>query len=313
MTDPARAPAPSHDPDHPAAVIPSYARVHLTHAITQRIAEEAGVRLLHLKGPAVLPGLRPADHESADVDVLVHPDDIAAMEAALRRHGWSQQSSVERGSAFAHAANWWHPHWGLVDLHHRWPGPTVDEETTFAALAEGNEQLSIAHVRCPVPARTAQILVLLLHAARSATDRDLELLWHGQNEEQRKAVVELTRRLGAEVALAAALGDLESHRDDPAYALWRYFREGGGRLDEWRARWRAATSPRERRRVLRDAVRLNRDHLRLTLGREPTPAELRRAHLDRLRTLGRELAGAVRGKLGSAVEGWRSAWSGRRR
>ena len=278
--------SPEHQPG--TAQIPLFARVHLAHAAVQQIAQEAGVPLLHLKGPALLPGLRRPGRLSTDVDVLVHPDGYDRFEDALRGRGWEPYTHLESGSAFEHAANWWHPHWGYVDVHASWPGSTIDAADTFAAFAEDGFDQQIAHVPCPVPGRTAQILVLLLHGARSPGDRDLELPWHRQSEEQRAAVVALAERLGAQVALAAALGDLDAHRDDPAYELWRYFRDGGGRIDEWRARLRAARGVSAKLRVVGSAARVNRDHLRLQLGRPPTRADLRRAQLARLRTLWHE-------------------------
>jgi Uncharacterised nucleotidyltransferase len=268
--------------------IPLFARVHLAHAAVQRIADRAQVPLLHLKGPALLPGLRPPGRLSSDADVLVHPDGQTRFEDALRGHGWQPHTQLATGSAFEHAVNWWHPHWGYVDVHARWPGPTAGARETFAAFAEDEFEQTIAHVPCRVPGRTAQILVLLLHGARSQADRDLELSWHRQSAEQRAAVVALADRLGARVALAAALGELEAHRDDPAYELWRYFRDGGGRLDEWRARFRAARGLTAKLHVVTSAARVNRDHLRVQLGRPPTRRDLRRAQLVRVGTLGRE-------------------------
>lgn len=268
--------------------IPLQARVHLAHAVVQRIAEAADVDLLHLKGPALLPGLRPAFRHSSDVDVLVRPGQFSQFERALQARGWESYSTVEAGSAFEHAANWWHPDWGYADLHARWPGPTVSPEETWVAFTEDRLDHSIAHVWCPVPSRTAQILILLLHAARSHSDRDLELPWHSQTHAQRDAVLALADRLGAQVALAAALGDLDTHRGEPGYRLWRFYREGGSRLDEWRARFQAATTTRDRIRVIVSATRVNRDHLRMRLGHPPTAADVRREQLDRIGILMRE-------------------------
>lgn len=280
-------------PEPVTTTIPHVARIHLAHAAVQRIAEQAGVSLLHLKGPAVLGGLRPEGRQSSDVDVLVRPGDFDRFEAALRDHDWAPASHLETGSAFGHAANWWHDHWGYVDVHALWPGPTVSPEEVYAAFAEERFDHPIAHYPCPVPGRTAQILVLLLHTARGTSDADLELAWHQQSEEQQRAVLDLGARLGAQVALSAALGGLEEHRADSSYDLWRFYREGGGRLDEWRARYRAASTASARLRVLFSAVRVNRDHLRGELGHAPTQADVRRAQLRRVTRLGREAARAI--------------------
>lgn len=277
----------------PDVTIPVFARVHLAHAVVQHIAEECGVDLLHLKGPALLPGLRPPGRKSTDVDVLVRPSHFDRLQEGLRTRGWEPVTQLGTGSAFGHAANWWHPHWGYADLHAHWPGATVSPEATFAALSEGSFGHPIAHVPCPVPSRTGQILVLLLHAARSAGSTDPEHAWHAQSFEQRAAVSALAVRLGAEVALASALGDLDAHRGDRSYALWRFYREGGGRIDEWRARYRAADSSSARLRLVGSAARVNRDYLALQLGHVPSRAEVRRAQLARIVKLGREAVRAL--------------------
>ena len=293
VEDPGTPPA----PEPSTTTIPVAARVHLAHAAVQRLAEDAGVSLLHLKGPAVLSGLRPVGRKSSDVDVLVRPGDYTRFERALREQGWAPSSHLETGSAFAHAANWWHPHWGYVDVHAHWPGPTVSPEDVFAAFSEESFDQPIAHLPCPVPGRTAQILVLLLHTARGSNSADLDLAWHAQPEEQRRLVLELGARLGAHVAIAAALGDLDTHRDDTSYDLWRFYREGGGRLDEWRARFRAARTPSARLHVLLFAARVNRDHLAVELGHTPARTEVGRAQLTRVGTLSREAWGLLVGRL----------------
>ncbi len=283
----------------PVVEIPHLARAHLAHAVLQVVADEVGVPLLHLKGPALAPGIRPPGHLSTDADVLVAPGRLGRLEQALAERGWRRIADVESGSAFAHAATWRHLDWGHADLHVQWPGPTVTDEETFSILGEDAFDQPIAHVPCRVPGRTAQILVLLLHAARTAGSADVEYAWNNQTEEQRAAVTALADRLGAQVPLAAALGDLETYRDDATYDLWRFYREGGGRLDEWRARYRAAATPAARRRVLLGALRVNRDHLGLRLGRAPTRAEVAAAQLGRVRTVGRELVRFLRGSGGS--------------
>jgi len=281
-------PAAALKPEPVTTTIPLGARVHLAHAAVQRIAELDGVSLLHLKGPAVLPGLRREGRLSTDVDVLVRPGDFERFEQALAARGWAPASHLETGSAFAHAANWWHPDWGYVDVHAFWPGPTVSPEAVYAAFSEESFDQPIAHFPCPVPGRTAQILVLLLHTARGTSDADLELAWHAQSEEQQRDVTELGVRLGAQVAIAAALGGLEAYRGDSSFELWRFYRQGGGRLDEWVARYRAAGTRLERVRVLRAASRVNRDHLRFELGHPPSRSELRRAQLSRIGKLAQE-------------------------
>jgi hypothetical protein len=279
--------------------IPLSARVHLSHAAVETIALDAGVDLLHIKGPALLPDLRTQDRGSSDVDVLVAPRHLDRFERALALHGWERRSGYASGSAFQHAANWFHENWGYVDIHARWPGPQVGAEEVYAAFAAGGHRQEIAHVPCRVPNRTAQILILVLHAARShGTSADIELTWNRVTQEDRDAVRALADTLRARTAFAAGVGELDSVVGDRTAALWRYYsQEGGGRLAEWRARWRAAATPRERLDVLASALTVNRDHLRMELGHVPSRRELAARQWQRVRVLSREAAEAVRGRL----------------
>ena len=277
-----------------AGRMPISARVHLAHALVQRLATGADVDLLHLKGPAMLPGLRPPGRHSSDVDVLVRPSHLARLITALESVGWEKRTDFATGSVFAHAANWWHDDWGWVDVHVSWPGVTIDPEPAFDVLAENAVAHQIAHVSCDVPARTGQLLVLVLHAARSHAQGEVDYAWSRADEAEQARVRELAARLRASVALAAGLGELEDFRDDPTYALWHHLMHGGSRLDEWRARLAAAPTARARARLVSDAFRVNRDHLRMELGRPPTRRDLRQRQLLRLRRAAREVTVRMR-------------------
>ena len=277
--------------------IPLGTRVHLGHAVVQSIAREAGVELLHLKGPALLPGLRDADRISSDVDVLVKPGQLPRLLTGLTRHGWEQRSDFDSGSAFHHAANWFHDNWGYVDVHAHWPGPRADREQVYAEFAAGGLTQEIAHVPCPVPNRTAQILILVLHAGRSPGGAaDLPLAWHAISDEEQAEVRAMAARLHAETGLAAGLGELDTIVGDPTADLWRVHARGGTRLEEWRARVRAAPNRREAARVLASAVLVNRDHLRMELGHPPTRREIVVRQARRVRALGKDLFRVVRSR-----------------
>lgn len=277
--------------------IPIAARVHLAHAVIQHLAERAGVDLLHIKGPALLPDLRPPSRGSSDVDVLVRPAHLHRLVAALEAVGWTRRTDFATGSVFAHAANWWHDDWGWVDVHVHWPGVRLEPEVAFDVWSAGAGQQLIAHRLCPVPSRTAQLLVLVLHAARGTDRSDVDYAWTRADDEQRSASRELARTLDAEVALAAALGELEQFRDDPSYALWRHLSEGGGsRLGEWRARFAATRGARARAQLLVSSLRVNRDHLGMELGRPPTRSDLRQRQLLRLQRAAAEVRSIIGGR-----------------
>jgi hypothetical protein len=280
------------------AEIPLSVRVHLSHAAVETIALDAGVDLLHIKGPALLPSLRHTSRGSTDVDVLVAPEHLARFEQALRSHGWDRRSDFRSGSAFHHASNWFHDNWGYVDVHAHWPGPRVPPSQVFAEFAAGGHRQEIAHVPCRVPNRTAQILILVLHAARShGAVTDLELAWHGVAEEERDEVRAMAERLLAGTAFAAGIGELDAVTGDRTADLWRHFSQGGSRLDEWRARWRAAETARDRFEVITGALVVNRDHLRMELGHAPSRREVAVRQWQRVRVLSREAAHELRGRL----------------
>jgi len=288
------------DPTSPQApeTVPISVRVHLCHAVVETLARDAGIDLLHIKGPALLPGLRPPGRLSTDADVLVRPGQVDRLEAVLAEHGWKRWSGYDSGSAFHHAANWFHEHWGYVDVHASWPGPTVPAEQVYDEFAAGGLVQEIAHVPCHVPNRTAQILILVLHAGRTShAAPDVHSAWHQASEQDRELVREMAERLRAGTGLAAGLGDIDLVEDDPAADLWRYYVYGGSRLDEWRARLRAAPTRREAAGVLLSAIRVNRDHLAMELGRPPTRREIARRQVRRVRVLTTEAAGLVWDRL----------------
>jgi len=273
---------------------PIAARVHLAHAIVQKLADDRDIDLLHLKGPAVLPGLRAEGRHSSDVDVLVRPSHLARLAEALEWVGWEKRTDFSTGSVFAHAANWWHDDWGWVDVHVHWPGVMADAEEAFDVLSRTSVMLPIAHRDCRVPGRTAQRLILVLHSARSGGTSDIDHAWVAAEPGEQDDVRTLAAELDAEVALAAGIGELELHRRHPTYRLWKYFAEGGSRTDEWRARLAAASGPRAKARLATAVLQVNRDHLRMELGRPPTRAEVRDRQRLRVRRAVDELAKRVR-------------------
>ena len=203
-------------------------------------------------------------------------------------------SEFATGSVFAHAANWWHDDWGWVDVHVSWPGVTVGTEQAFDVLCREGLVHPIAHRDCPVPDLIGQRLILVLHSARSGGTADIDYAWDRAGPGEQDAVRALAAELGAEVALAAGIGELEQHRDAATYALWHHFLHGGSRLDEWRARMAAAPTARAKAELVTAAMRVNRDHLRMELGRPPTRQEVRARQLLRFKRAAREISQRAR-------------------
>ncbi|MGN8026976.1 nucleotidyltransferase family protein [Microbacterium sp. 22242] len=281
------APAPSR--------VPAWANVHLSHAALQRIADEAGVDLLHIKGPATDAALRRGMHRSADADVLVRPAHLDRLTAALLARGWTLYTGFDEGSPFGHAANYAHPSWSFADVHRRLPGPRADPGVVFDRLWRDRGVASIAHRPCTVLSPAGQVLVQTLHAARSRGSEQSDA-WLLCGDELRAETRRLAEELQAATALAAGIGELDEHRGAPDHALWSYWsRSDGDRLDEWAARLRAADGWLARMRVLRQALRVNRTHLALRLGREPSRGEVLREQAARIRLAGLALRRRLNG------------------
>lgn len=254
------------------------ARLLLAHAAVQRVADARGLDVLHIKGHAVDPSLRWPGRVGTDVDVLVRPRHVDSLLAGLLESGWAWYTDFESGSAFEHAATLVHETWGYVDLHRYFPGIGAPAPAAFDTLWNDRSVANLAGVACPVPNITAQILVLVLHAAplanRMRGGRDIQAAFDAADRARQAAVLELVEELRAEVAFAAAVGGLDQYRDRPEYAFWRIQAEGGTRIEEWRARVAAAPSLRAKAHLVLRAPLVNTAHLAHVLGRPPTRWEI---------------------------------------
>ena len=256
--------------------VPLPVRLRFGHAAVQRLAEKVGVDLLHIKGAAVDPMLRPGNYAGSDVDVLVRPAHVSALDQAMREHGWRLYSTFEYGSPFGHAQTYVHDAWGYIDLHRFFPGIRLEPERAFDLFWSNRHETEIAGVGCPVPGVTAQAVLLLLNAARAPRQArsDVSAAWRQASDEQRTEIERLVSRLHAEVAFAAATGGLERHVDARDYRLWKVASEGGSRSEEWWARIRAAPSVWAGLRIAARAPLVNVDHLAHRLDRTPTRGDI---------------------------------------
>jgi Uncharacterised nucleotidyltransferase len=257
--------------------IPASVRIRMAHAAVQTLAAQHAVDLLHIKGVALDPDLSFPGRSSADADVLCRPRHVERLLLAMRESGWSLLNTFTKSSAFEHSATLHHPTWGWLDLHRRYPGLGRDPATAFDTLWATRGVATIAGVPCAVPSPSDQAVLLLLHAARSPGEHkarsDVEHVWSRATPQNREAILSSVDRLGAGLAFAVILGTLEEHREDPEYALWKIASAGGTRLDEWRARVRAAKGRRAKIRVIARSVLVNDEHLALT-GRPTGPKDL---------------------------------------
>ncbi len=283
--------------------VPVSTRVHFTHAVLQFLADEAGVRLLHIKGPALNPALlqrsedgTPVPRQSTDADILVEPARASDFLARLTECRFRRVASFATGSPFGHAATIWADDLGYADVHRFFPGVGIPADEAFEALWADRDTMMLAGRPCAVPSLDAQRLIILLHAARGggrgANDR--EVAWEGATAQERGRVRDLAGAFGAEVPLAAAIGELDRYAEAPEYDLWDQFANNPGhtRTEEWRARFRAARTVREKATVVRRSAMVNTDHLAMELGRPPSRREVAAAWFARIRRAIDERRGA---------------------
>lgn len=264
---------------------PLWVRVRLAHATLQAAADDAGAEVLHIKGPTLDSTLRPGPHSSTDADVLVRPAHLQRFLAVLVTRGWTELTGFDEGSPFGHAANYSHAQLAYADVHRLLPGPHAVPEAVFDELWRERAYKTIAHRACTTPGLAGQVFVQVLHAARSHGAEPPEA-WTRADDGLREQTRALAARLDAEVVLAAGLGELDAYAGAHDHDLWAYWSAPDtGRLGEWRARLSAASGPTQKLYVLAQAARVNRTHLALRLGHEPTPAEVRREQWARWRKL----------------------------
>lgn len=284
--------------------MPTYLRVRLTHAAVQVMAEDAGVRVLHVKGPALDERLlqRAASDGSAlprhstDADIIVEPRGASRLIDEMGRHGFEVVTSFSTGSAFEHAASLWSDTLGWADVHRTFPGLGVDPAVAFEALWRDRSSASLAGWDCPVPSLTAQRLLLLLHAARTGGEGNSDVVpaWRNATDEDRDAVRDLAVELHADIGLAAATGTLDDFQSHPEYELWLLFSgRSHGRLAEWRARVKAAPTRTARLRLVVRSMMVNTDAMSMQLHRRPTRTEIVREFGHRFTVVGRELVRIV--------------------
>ena len=279
--------------------LPLDTQTRLAHAVLQHLASSRGVDLLHIKGAAIDSSIAGPGRSGSDADVLVRPSHLPRLLAAMETHGWQVHTRFETGSPFGHATTLVHPTWGYADVHRYFPGITAPPAQAFERLWVDRVHRPIAAIECPVPGLAAQRTILVLNAARGGfhAPQDLAAAWGSTSEAERREVLMLVSDLDAHVAFAAATGDLDRFRGERQYDLWRIMSQGGSRTAEWMARIKAAPTAREALRLALIAPIVNTDHLTVILGRPPSPSEIAREFVRRLRKGAGEIATSLGARL----------------
>ena len=274
-------------------------RIRLAHACLQAVATACEADILHVKGYAATEGFYRSNRHSTDADILVRPGHVEVFTHRLVTDGWEKVTDFSSGSAFHHAATFRHPWWGAVDIHRYFPGMDAHAEENFERLWTTRQSLPIAHYPCAVPSDADQILLIMLHAGRDGWrgSLDIQYLRRVLSPRDLERMRRRAAEFGAEIALAASLGELGDYRHHPDYLLWKYMTVGGSRIDEWVARYSAARTLRAKARVAASSLLVNKDHLAMRLGRRPSRADVATEWVGRVRQAGTEIGQRVRGVL----------------
>jgi Uncharacterised nucleotidyltransferase len=142
--------------------------VPLAHALLERVAEQEGVRVLFVKGPAAAEqGLRAA-RTSVDVDAMVDPAQHHRLAERLGRLGWVDDHPYTSPTVLPmHSTTHRHAAWPCeLDIHDRFPGFFADRQDVFERLWARRQHVVVAARRLPCPDDAGHALVLALHALR---------------------------------------------------------------------------------------------------------------------------------------------------
>ncbi|WP_435199862.1 glycosyltransferase [Janibacter sp. GS2] len=268
----------------PTYPVPLDVRLRFGHAAVQQIADEHLFDILHIKGHSLDERLIQPNRSTSDVDVLVRPEHVEGLVRACTDNGYHVIGRFATSSPFEHATTLWHTAWGYLDVHRLYPGIGLSPGDAFAELWRTRGSRTIATVDCPCPDVAAQIVILVLHAARDISGgrsaQDVEHVWHAVDPRSRDAVMERVEDLLAHVAFTIGIGELERVPPSAERELWTAVTRNS-RLDEWRARIAAAPGLEARVRLIARLPLVNTDHIAMQLGRRPTPVEIASAFVDR--------------------------------
>ncbi|GGD15081.1 nucleotidyltransferase family protein [Nocardioides daphniae] len=110
--------------------------MQLLYALTADVARRTGTRVLAIKGATLSHhGLR-APRVSADIDVLMHPDDVDTFVAGMEAAGWRQTPEMTGPKMMRfHSVNLLNDHWPMgIDAHVYFPGFLAASDEVFEEL-----------------------------------------------------------------------------------------------------------------------------------------------------------------------------------
>ena len=264
---------------------PLRVRIMLAHAYFQRLAETHSIDILHVKGYAFDEQVYRPHRYSTDADILVRPSQVHDYVDLLLKDGWQIQAHFETGSVFEHAMTLYHPVWGLTDIHRFFPGlgRYRNYEKAFDQLWVARRQVAIAHTLCWVPSLLDARLIVVLHRARASSSysTDMNYLFSILSSSDWDRLKQRAEELDSSLAYAAAMGRLSQYKHDRDYLLWRSVSARVPKYWQWLGRIRSAHGVKDKLRILIAIFSVNRDHLAMELGHQPSAGEIRHRFFER--------------------------------
>ena len=182
-------------------------RVDATTAEVIRELRADGVSPILLKGPTVSRWLyaRVGDRLYTDTDLLVAPQDLAALEVTLRRLGFAPGKT----GWLAHSQEWRRRR-ELVDIHRTLFGVGVENSEAWTLLSQDPETIEVGGIEVRALRKAARAFHLAIHAAQhdSSFPKPLEDLRRALNSVPSQTwseAADLARRLAAQGTFAAGL------------------------------------------------------------------------------------------------------------
>jgi len=236
------APANAESIENPADVARIIARarmlVAVQHAALQHVADDLGVRILHIKGLVARQELGTERGQPSDVDILVDPLGMSRLCDRLGDLGWAP-ADLEWATN-NHATVLAHPMWGATaDIHIAIPGMGRTPQQAFELLYRNSHRASIAHRPCAVPDTTDHALLLILHDLRTPQRGVASALaiWNGLDRSRQGELHARARALGCPGYVEALSGQRgpwrlrvwqAAMRPGAQGAIWRWVGEADG-------------------------------------------------------------------------------------
>lgn len=283
--------------------------MELLYALTADVARRTGTRVLAIKGFALTThGLR-APRVSADIDVLMHPDDVDAFVAGMEGAGWRRTPETTTPKLLEfHSVDLLNDHWPMgIDAHTYYPGFLAPPAEVFEELWRRRHPIEQAGREVLATGLTGSAAIAALHHLRAP--------WQPQNAAALDALVEratplfagpagedlldCARATGAALTLAPFLERLGLTPPEPTHPA------EAERIDHWRT---ATTSdprmaylhrfrslrPRQWPAFLWHALMLNDDELRAFHGDQTTTTPLWKLRVQRWRRIVEAVPGMLR-------------------